>query len=148
MCFPILLFLRNCSPESCNSDYPPDCFGPLPPSEVLIFSLVLTQFLNMLPQSLILQHCCTQFSYFYYVHIIIWGIVLNPSLVFLLSIKSYLSISRRSNTISPSVTLATVGNRKLQFSNSVTPLILHGSLTQQMSGESKSLWSSTLREFN
>lgn len=45
-------------------------------------------------------------------------------LIFLLSIKSYLSISI-SNTISPSITLATVGNKQkvtvLQFSDSFDP---------------------------
>lgn len=117
---------------------------------VLIFSIVLTWVLNMLPQSSILWYCCIQFSHFYstYVPIITWATVLNLSLVFLLPVKSYLFISGRSNTISPSITLAMVGNRKSQFSNSVTPLILHGSFTQQMSGESKSLWSSRLWEFN
>ena len=76
------------------------------------------------------------------------GNIIKPTLVTLILIKPYLSISRISNTISPPMTLATVGNRKSQFSNSVTPLILHGSLTQQMSGESKSLQSSRLWGFN
>lgn len=150
VCFSTFLFLRNCDLASCNYDCPPYCFGPLSPSWVLIFSLVLTWFLNTLPQSLnslALLHSVFSFS-LYYVHIIKWAIVLNLALVFLLSIKSYLFKSRRSNTISPSITLAMVSNRKSQFSNSVTPLILHGSLTQQMSGESKSPWSSILWEFN
>jgi hypothetical protein len=85
------------------------------------------------------------FSFLLYsVPIIIQAIALSLPLVFLFSINSYLSISRRSNTISSSIPLAMVDNRKSQFPNSVAPLILHGSLTQQMSGKSKSPWSSAL----